>query len=58
MHNTERIWCNVKLKLWKEDIHQDIIKAFYYLKNEYKSKLLPGELFLQSGDVCVSVCVL
>lgn len=56
MHNTECMRFNIKSKLWKEDVHKDIIKAFYYLNNEYKSKLLPGELFLQSDDVFVSVC--
>lgn len=44
MCNTECAWSSVKLKVWKEEVHKDIIKAFYYLKNEFKSKLLPGNI--------------
>lgn len=44
MHHTECTWSSVKLKVWKEYVHKDIIKAFYYLKNDYKSKLLQGNI--------------
>lgn len=44
MHNTECTWPSVKLNVWKEKVHKDMNKAFYYLKNEYKSKLLQGNI--------------